>query len=269
MWATLALAAVLQQVPDQGGKLTISNVRNTYGLLGRERKDSEFLPGDLFVVSFDIEGLPIKDNGEVEYSMGVELKAKGGKSQFKTDPEDLKQFNGLGSTRLPASATTFIGADTPPGKYTFIVTVLDKSNKNNIVTKTLERDFEVLKITKPGIVGLVLTDRQMTPMPPLAVVGQTLMINFGLVGFDLDNNKDPNVGFEMSIVDENNKPTFKTPLTDTEKTTDPRSPKMIPRHYEIPLLRSGSFTVKIKAKDNISGKTTEADVPFKVLDLPK
>ena len=130
MWATLALAAVLQPVPAQGAKLSITNVRNTYGILGQERKGNEFLPGDIYVVSFDIEGLQVKDGGEIEYSMSMELKDGKGKSQFKKEPQDLKAFNALGGNKLPAFAITDIGLDTPPGEYTVTVNVTDRAAKD-------------------------------------------------------------------------------------------------------------------------------------------
>src|SRR5437868_3494061 len=97
MWATLALAAVLQPAPaQQSAKLTITNARTTYGILGQERKSDKLLPGDIFVVSFDIEGLQVKDDGKVEYSMSMELKNKDGKVQFKKEPQDLEAINALG-----------------------------------------------------------------------------------------------------------------------------------------------------------------------------
>ena len=84
MWATLALAAVLQPIPAQGGKLAIKNDRVTYGILGQERKDAKMLPGDVYVVTFDIEGLAVNNaDGKVLYSMGMTLKNAEGKVQFQ------------------------------------------------------------------------------------------------------------------------------------------------------------------------------------------
>lgn len=264
MWATLALAAVLQPVPAQGTKLTITNVRNTYGILGQERKSNELLPGDIFVVSFDIEGLQVKDSGEVEYSMSMELKDKEGKSQFKKEPQDLKAFNALGGNRLPAFAMTDIGLDTPPGEYTLTVNVVDRGSKDKAKTE-LVRKFTV-SAKKFGIVSLVLTnDTGMMPMPPVGVVGETLRINFLAVGFELTGEKkQPNMTFEMRILDENGKPTFAKPATDTVTTADEQTNKRYPMSYLVPLNRSGKYTVELKVTDKTANKTVEEKLSITV-----
>src|SRR5215469_8307877 len=73
MWTTLALMSALNWTPAQAGKLELKNDRVTYGILGQERKDTAYLPGDLVVLAFDIEGLTVKDDGQVKYSMSMEL----------------------------------------------------------------------------------------------------------------------------------------------------------------------------------------------------
>src|SRR5437667_7368751 len=109
MWASLALAAVLQTTPAQASSLAIKNDRITYGILGAERKDNKLLPGDVFVVSFDIDGLQLSpQDGKVQYSMGMELTDAQSKSQFKKDPQDLEAVNALGGSRLPAFALSDI-----------------------------------------------------------------------------------------------------------------------------------------------------------------
>src|SRR5262249_46660303 len=60
MWATLALSAALM-APSQKGTLELKNVRMTRGILGQERTDTKLLPGDVFVVAFDIDGLKVKE----------------------------------------------------------------------------------------------------------------------------------------------------------------------------------------------------------------
>ena len=90
MWATLAIASALSLAPAQAGKLEIKNDRITYGILGQERKETKLLAGDVFIVTFDIEGLQVKDDGRVRYSMGMELlNNKTGKAEFTKEPQEL------------------------------------------------------------------------------------------------------------------------------------------------------------------------------------
>src|SRR5262249_10941374 len=195
-------------VPAQGAKLTITNVRNTYGILGPERKGGELLPGDMFVVSFDLEGLQAKEDGRVEYTMGMELKDSKDKSLFKQEPAELHAMNVLGGSRLPAFARIDVGLDTPPGEYTLTVNVTDRLGKSS---DKLERKFTVKK-KELGMVSLVLTNEVGSPVPPVLFPGQTLMVSYLLVGFELKGDKpQPDLSFEMRILDEAGKPTVLNP----------------------------------------------------------
>ncbi len=99
MWTTIPLLLALSLAPGQGGDLKLTNDRMTYGMFGSERKDKEFLPGDLFHVSFDIEGIKVDDSGKIRYSMAMDVLSKG-KSMFKQDPTELVAINSLGGRRL-------------------------------------------------------------------------------------------------------------------------------------------------------------------------
>ncbi len=265
MLATLFLAAVLQPVPAQGGKLKLTDDRLTYGPLGPVRKSDKFLPGDVFVVSFDIEGLAIKDTGEMNYSVGTELlkkTANGNKSQFKNLPMDMKAINVLGGPKLPAEGHYFIPPDTDPGEYVFVITVSDGKT-----TEKLEKKFEVEKL-KLGVVGLTVMDPGGATAMPAGFVGQKLILSYGLVGFDVDKNKNPEVSFEFSILDKDGKKTFK-PEESVEKTLKDPTMKFIPRFHEIPLTRSGTFTLAVKATDKVGKTSTEEKLTITVLDPPK
>jgi hypothetical protein len=264
MWATLALAAALLPAPAQSGGLQIKNDRATYGELGQERKDYKLLPGDSFCVAFDIEGLKMGDDGQVRYSMSLDLLNKDGKSQFKQEPRDLESFNALGGNRVPAFALTEIGTDTPAGEYTLRVTVKDRSTGKS---ETLVRKFEVL----PTSFGFVRTQflhlfpnlSVTPPAPPVAVPGQTFLVSCALVGFDLDKaRKDqPNIEATLRVLDEDGKPTLPKPYTGT--TTELGQFKsVIPTQFLLTLNRPGKFKVELKATDKISGKTAT-----QVLDL--
>jgi hypothetical protein len=263
MLATLFLAAVLQPLPAQGGALKLTHDRLTYGPLGPERKSDKFLPGDVFVVSFDIEGLTIKDTGEMNYSVGTEL-LKGKASQFKNLPMDMKAINVLGGPKLPAEGHYFIPPDTAPGEYTFIITVSDGK-----VTEKLEKKFEVVPLKQVGIVGFTVMDPGGATAMPSGFVGQKLILSYGLVGFDVDpKDKNPNVTVEFSILDKDSKKTFK-PEENVEKTLKDPSMKFIPRFHEIPLTRSGTYTLVVKATDNVGKKTVEEKLTITVQEPPK
>ena len=273
MWSTLALATALTLAPHAGADLKLSNDRATYGFLGPTRTDSKVLPGDIYYVAFDIENLEVGDDGLVLYTMGMDLLNSKGKPEFSQEPRDLQVRNDLGGNRLPAFAYAEIGTDTAPGEYTVKITVTDRRSKK---TDTLTRKFEVVA-KEFGLVRSNLTyfaPQAPVPAPPLAVAGQTFLMNSQVIGFarDKDNKDQPNIGIEMVIRDEAGKPTLPKPLTD-EVTKVPenllKNLTTIPISEVLQLNRSGKFTITLRATDRLTKKTTEVTFPLQVVELSK
>jgi hypothetical protein len=269
MWATLALATALNLAPAQSGTLQLKNDRATYGPLGQERKDSKVLGGDVFFVTFDIVGLKVREDGRVQYSMGMDLTNKEGKSQYKQDPQDLEAYNALGGDRVSAFAHIIIGTDTPEGEYTLKVTVKDRATGQS---DTLTRKFEVIP-RKFGFVQIGMSYQApgrdvFLAAPPLAVPGQTFLVNFALVGFDLDKaRKDqPNIETVMRILDEDGKPTLAQPYKGEAKEVTAEFKKVIPMQFILQINRTGKFKIELKATDKITGKTAEQTLDLTVIE---
>ncbi len=273
MLSTLAVAAVLGLAPSQSETLQLKNVRATYGPLGQERKDSKVLGGDAYFVSFDIEGLKVREDGQVKYSMSMELTNKEGKSQYKQEPQELDAYNALGGNRVPAFAHILIGTDTPEGEYTLKVTVKDQVTEKS---DTLTRKFEVLS-RRFGLVQVNMTYQApvrdvFLPAPPLGVPGQTFWVNFAVVGFELDKaRKDqPNIETTMRVLDEDGKPTLAKPYSGGAKEVDPQFPqfkRVIPMQFLLQLNRPGKFKIELKAADKVGGKTAEQILDLTVVEV--
>jgi hypothetical protein len=266
MWAPLLTAAVLHLGPAQAGSLELKNVRNTYWVLGPQRKDSKLLPGDVLIVAFDIVGLKVRRDGLVRYAMGTELTKKGkAKPEYRIAPENKELLISLGGARVPVQAISAPGTDTPPGEYTLKVTVIDRMAKTKA---TLERTFQVLP-TRLGFINVTMAydPRMALPAPPLAVPGQELWLNFFLVGFRPDKKKQPNVEVEVRILDAaTGKPTTKEPLTGVAKKVAKSAPDVIPvGPLPLVLNRSGRFKVVIKATDKVAKKSVEHTIDINVL----
>jgi hypothetical protein len=265
MWATLALMAATW-TPAQAGELELKNVRETYGVLGQERKDNSMLPGDILVVAFDIENLQVKPDGRVQYSMGMQLIDKSGKALFTQDPKDLEAVNVLGGSRLPSFALAVVGTDTAPGEYTLTVTVKDRLAMKQT---ELKRKFEVLP-TRFGIVRQSLTYNPdgSGPAPPLAVPGQMLWLNFTLIGYDVDKTQDPDVDVVMQILDDAGKPTVMQPFTGKAHNINEQYKKLkfVPMQFPLQLNRTGKFKIVLKASDKMSGKTVEQALDLNVVE---
>jgi len=260
----MALTALSLAPAQQGDTLKLTNSRITYGVLGQKREDTKFLPGDVFVVAFDIEGLKVKDDGRVLYAMGMELTKKGGKAPlFKRDLQPLEAVNSLGGSTLPAFGLTILGLDAEEGEYNFKVTVKDRTANK---TETLEKKFAVLK-PKLGFVKVHLTTSTGEPAPPVAVPGQRLMLNCSLVGFEVGKkDKLPDVTFKMQILDDKGKPTvakaFEGPIR-TEIKDTPGMMNFLPMPLE--LNRAGHYKIQMTATCNLTKAKTEQTLDLEVL----
>jgi hypothetical protein len=256
MLGTLVLATALSLTPNQAGQLKLTNDRVTYGYLGPTREDAKLLAGDSFFVAFDIEGLSEAEDGTVLYSMGMDvLNSKGGK-EFSKEPVALTSNNTLGGKRMPGFMASDIGADTAPGKYTLKVTVNDRRANTKA---ELSRDFEVLP-PELGVVQLRLTtvapEQQQLPVPPVGVVGQSILVNFGVMGFTRNKEKDgqPDVVVAVSIRDEQGNLTQSKPYSEEANKDVPKTLVGIPVGIPVHLNRAGKFTVEIEATDKLANK---------------
>jgi len=270
MLTSMALFAALTMTPAQAGGLTLSNPRVTYGELGSPRPNNKLLPGDIFFLSFDIDGIKVSEAGRVKYGMAMEVTDSTGKSIFKQQPVERDDFLPLGGTKLPARAFVSVGPEQPAGSYTCKVTVTDMSNKAQPVSKTLDQPFEVLP-KGFGIVQLYTAadHKGEIPAPLVGVAGQAIFVHFAVTGFDRDpTSKQPNITIEMIVYDKDKKPTLEKPTV--KQIPDEADGKVdekalgVPMRFLVPLNREGGFLIQLKATDNTSKKETIVYLPLRV-----
>src|SRR6266404_3332467 len=121
MLTTVALFAALTSAIGQADGLTLTNVRQTYYLLGPARTENTLLPGDSYNIAFDIQGLKVAADGKVQYAMGLQVTNSSGKVEFGSEPAPKEVYNALGGSTVPAYANVDIGLNQAPGKYTLKV----------------------------------------------------------------------------------------------------------------------------------------------------
>jgi hypothetical protein len=263
IWTTVLLAAALA-APDDKDKLTISHVRDTLGLMGPTRTAGKILPGGEFYLCFDVEGVTIDDDGKVHYSVATEVSDSTGKVLFKIDPRDQDAPASLGGDRIPVFAHLDVGLQSPPGEYTVKVTVVDLPTKRSQELKcTVEvqpKDF--------GLVRIKTTSDQEGQLP-VAVpgAGEGLWLTFGAVGFGRGGDvKQPDLTFEMRVLDEAGKPTSTKPLTFQVNKDVPPDAALVPGQFFLSLNRSGKFTIELTATDKVSGKKNQQTFPLTIQD---
>jgi hypothetical protein len=270
MWTTLALAAALSLTPGQTDQLSFLNVRSVTGYFGPERQTNKLLPGDVYLLVFDIAGFKVDTQGKILYQMAMQVTDSRGKVQFGHEPQDREAYNSLGGNRVPASAFIEVRFDQPPGEYTLNITVTDRNSK---ASRKLAQKFEVLPKAF-GLVQLVTTiDPQRGPaVPPMGVVGEFRFVNVAAVGFERDTvTKQPNLLFEMRILDESGKPVSRpatSEVGDKGEIQLPETAGIAHAQFPVALNRPGKFSIELQATDRISKKTAKLSLPLSSLEQP-
>jgi hypothetical protein len=265
MWTTVVAAAAALAAPAaEPGTLSLANVRATHGVLGPARADNKLLPGDRYVLCFDIEGITLGPDGKVAYSIGTEVRNEAGRVRFKQEPKPVEAPTSLGGNRVPAHARLDVGLDTPPGTYTLTITVTDRANG---ATTTLTRAAEVLP-KGFGLVRLSVTNDPEGQLHAAALgVGQAAWLQLGAVGFSRPaDGKAPAVSFTLRFLDESGKPTQAKPLEAAAGKDLSPAAALAPVQFLLAPNRPGKFTAEITATDEMSKKTATLSVPLTVVE---
>ncbi len=262
MLTTLALLLAVPAVPAQNAGLAIDSDHFTYGYHGADRKEDAFLPGDVVFLGFNVRNMTFDASGRASFSIAMEILDGAGMSLFKQAPRNEQAMDYLGGGMLQSVADVQIPLNAKPGEFTIRLTISDRSNQ---ASKTLERKVRVLPADF-GIVHVHTTqDREgKAAVAPVGSLGEPLYINFGVVGFQRDAKKQPNVELALRVLDEKGNPTG-APLTGKADREVPESLMVVPLQFGLTLNRVGRFTVEVTASDKLSGKSAKLALPFRVM----
>jgi hypothetical protein len=273
MLSACLLVAAMSLAQGQGqaaAQLRLTNDRFAHGIVGATRADAKFLPGDIVFLVFDIEGLQVDDRGRSRYSTSLEFIGKGGKPVTKSsDAQDLEAQHAFGTNRVPSSAFADIGTETEPGDYTMRVTVTDRIAKKS---QTLAKKFQVL----PKTYGIVRTQllyfspnpQAAMPAPPVGVVGQVVLVNCGVVGFERERSRrQPALQIECRVLDESGKPLAAKPDVLSIEQDVPEKHTVVEVPFFLQLARAGRFSIELKATDRLSKKTATATLSLTVQEI--
>ncbi len=261
MLTTLAFLAALPLSPADAGGLTLTNATLRYGLFGPVRPEGKVLPGDSLAVRFEIENVAVDKEGKAHYASSVEVTDPAGKVIFEQAPRPEEVYLTLGGTSLPASATVVIGLEQSPGEYTIKVTVKD-TLADKSATLTQKFTVQPKGFGFIGLAGSSDPEGKYPSGPPY--VGQALYLNAAVIGFDRGPKKQPNLVFEMTILDEQGKPTLPKAFDDVVDKNVPDNAAAVPVQFLITINRPGKFTAELKATDKVGNKTTTLKIPFTV-----
>jgi hypothetical protein len=265
MWTSLVAAVAALGLPAaEAGSLTLTNVRATHGILGPTRANDKVVPGDSYVLCFDVDGITIGADGKVAYSIGTEVRNAAGRVVYQQEPKSVEAPTALGGNRVPAHARIDVGLETPPGVFNLKVTVTDRAANTS---KTVTRDVEVLP-KEFGLVRLAITNDPEGQLPAAALgVGQAAWLQLGAVGFThASGGSSPAVTFTLRFLDESGKPTQAKPMEAAAHKDLPARAAMVPVQFLLALNRPGRFTAEITATDAATKKTATLSLPLTIVE---
>ena len=264
MWMSVVAIVMLGLGNAQAGKMSIVNDRLTYGHLGPARESAKYLPGDVIHLTFMVENITWDSAGKASYAMGMEMLDPKGAPLLQQNPQNATARNYLGGTGLPGAANLQVPLEAGPGVYTFKVTVIDNATKQSVA---IIRKIEVV----PKSLGLVnvgtSADAEGTiAWSPVGVVGDSIYLNFSVIGFTRDSNtKQPNIKVSMRVLDAKGQPANGTKMQGEAKSEVPETMAVVPMQFGITLNRAGNFTLEVTATDVLAGKTSKVSFPVRVL----
>jgi hypothetical protein len=263
VWCSFTVAALLSLIPAEPASLTVTNVRMTYGVLGPPRSDTKFLPGDDFVLSFDIDGAKVNAAGKVLYSVGMEVSDNKGKVRFRQLPNELEAAAPSGGNRLPACASVQIGLDQEPGQYTVKVSITDRvAGATREITRTcavLPKGFGLVRLT-------TTSDPEAKVLAASFQQGQPGWINFAAVGFgQAKSTGQPHVSVVMRVTDEAGRSALTKPSLGEITKDVPASARALPMQFALAINRTGKFTVELTATDLVTKQSVNLSFPVTVL----
>ncbi len=248
------------------GALEIVEPRATYGHLGAVRPKDGMLPGDVAFFTFGVKNLKLDDKGQAKYSLAIEVRDANGELFFEQKPYNLVSQNFLGGDTIPCSAHIEVPLDAKPGALHWKVTVEDRETKKTVVSegkgKILPAGFGIVRV------GTFADPEGKVPVAPVGVVGETLYVSFGAVGFKRDEkSKQPDLVVEMRVRDSKGALTFAKPLSGKVNENVPADTRVVPLQFGVTLNRPGTYTVELTARCVLCDATTTVTLPVRVLPM--
>jgi hypothetical protein len=264
MWAWALVVAAVWAADARA--VEFKNVRATYGPFGAARPTNKILPGEVYVLSFDVAGLTIDAKGVAKYTITLDVFDPKGKQIVPDKARVSKKavVAGLGGNTIPELAHVVIGVDQPIGKYKVVVTVEEEKEKGKGTKQSFTQEVEVLA-QDFGMIHVVAQS--------YGFVGQDYACQFSLVGWKRDDKKLPNMVVTSKVLDEQGKQIGDPVVTNIPKDFGPdfnwEKQELVPMQSTILLNRAGKYTVVVEARDELAKKTVKLTYDLKVIDTGK
>lgn len=261
----LATLFVILTTQAAHAKLELRDVQAAHGMLGPQRADLDYLPGDEVFFRFTVAGARATTEGQVSGEMRLTLTDAAGKAVLRQS-SPVQNTLAFGGDRFPAKAVVELGHQFPPGEYRLAVEYTDRvSGESDSFTEA----FTV----KPSEFGLVRVrfaadEAGQGPTRVGGAVGQPLHLKLVAVGFDRSRGLI-DLEMDVRVLDDRGRPVAPQGVRTAVRSDDADTVKAATHatfSAELTRTRPGDFVLKITVTDRQSGKATTFEAPMRVTD---
>ncbi len=244
------------------GDLEIVAPRATFGLLGPTRPKGGVLPGERLFFAFGIKNLAVDAQGKSQYSVAVEIRDSQGKLFYEQKPYLRVAQNLFGGKVVPCSSYLDIPITSAEGDLHWKVTIEDtlakKSKSIDGKGKILPKSFGIVRV------NLSADPNGLAPTPAVNVVGGHVFLNFSVVGFDRNKDKQPDVEVSLRILNTSGQPisTLKGRIDDVGENV-----RIVPGHFPMIFDSPGNYTLEVSALCQHSKSKALVTLPVQILGV--
>ena len=265
MRITLATLFLIAATQAAHAKVEIRDVQAAHGMLGPERTNTDYLPGDEVFFRFTVAGAQTTKEGQLSGEIRMTVADSTGKAVLRqTAP--VQHTLAFGGDRFPAKAVVELGHQFPTGEYKLTVEYTDRvSGESDAFARTFN--------CKPAEFGLVRVrfasdEAGQSATRVDGVVGQPLHLKLVAVGFDKDKGLI-DLEMDVRVFDAKGRPVAPRGVQAKVRSDDADTVKTANEatfSAELTRTRPGDFILKITVTDKQSGKATTFEAPMRVIE---
>jgi tetratricopeptide (TPR) repeat protein len=240
---------------------TVLSAEARYGRLGPPRKSWRYQPFDVLYAHLETAGFAADADGRINVDGTLEfLGSDGPAAPKKTFAFHDRPVDG----RLPIDVLQEI---IPlPGDYRLRVSLHDRAGDVRL-------DWEQAVVIEPVSLAIVAPSYfrdadGKTPAPGVAKVGESLYLEFRVIGFDRSQDRI-DTAMNLQLIDEQGKPMLTEPVRSAVKTDDAavvQKNQVVTYSAKLPLLRATQATVRVTVLDLIGGDAAKLELPLKIIE---
>ena len=261
--ALLALRPAAGAEPE----LEIRKFELAYDAFGPVRKDVSYFPGERLCCRYDVHGCGMNDAGQAELEITIQLTDAKGKvrSAFSNTVKTQSWKNSQGFARVRSFHA--FADDYRPGRYRFELAIEDKLTQREA---KVAQDVTIKPVALAIVSPKFYYDARHELAAPLAgLIDQTIYASFEIVGEDRSQGKAA-IAHSFQLIDDKGDNVLRDAPPQEAQLDDPNFLRDRSRHplikLSLPLRQAGKYTMRLTVVDQMTGATTQLELPLEVLD---